>query len=380
MRTLKYLALMCVCSGACSVAQDTIDGKASGISSLAPAAAQVAELEFSKPTTVQDLDSGSMIAGRFDCSGDGSVYTLIDGYALSAETAPGGKLALMAIRPDGSITNFSWRSVHGFINISLPISIFVGNDLVYVLVNGAKRSAAQGYMSNYPLILAFDNQGTLVDTVVLDQNLRPLVLGVFPSGNILLVSEDRLNHRMALNLVGRDGTPIRELQLGDHDFVVRAARMSPSAHGTTNYSPLLLLSMSKFFPSGDNLLLVPLETAGLPILELDEHGVLQSVVPRLPDNMVLESFLSSNAADFKLRLASLVETDKETLDARGKVLGVATRPSERIGEFSRDDGSLLREIDIGGPGVQPACENKGTFRFLTSNNQRSLQVVTARVR
>jgi hypothetical protein len=376
MRMFPYLVLICLSAGACSSAQNTESGKAGGMPALAPKRADVAALEFSKPKIVEDLGAGPMIVGRLDCSDDGSIYTLIDGYALNS-----GSTALLAIHPDGTVTSLLWRSVPGFAHISPPKSIFVGNGRVYVLVSGESDSAKQGNISRYPLVLAFDKQGSIVGTVVLKQDLNSLVLGVFPSGNILLISEDRLNHRMALNLVGADGAPIRELRLYDSDFVVRAAQMPTASRGPASYSTYLLITMSKFFPSGDNLLLVPLETSGLPMVELDERGVLHSVVPHLPDDMILEGFVSSNASSWKVRLANAIENDKEPLDLQGKVLGVATRPSARIAELSRTDGSLLRELDMGGPGVQPACETDGTFRFLTSGaGQGRLQVVTARVR
>jgi hypothetical protein len=367
MRRFQDLVLICLLAVACSQAQDTEAGKASA----AP------RLEFSNPRAVEDLGVAPMIVGRLDCSDDGSIYTLINGYALNRD-----RLALLAIHVDGTVTSFPWRSAPGFADISMPKSIFVGNGRVYVLVNAERKSAKQAHGSSYPLVLAFDKEGSLVATVVLEHDLNPLVLGVFPSGNILLVSEDRLNHGMALNLVGADGTPIRELRLNASDFVMRAAQMPAAVRGTSNYSPPLLISMSKFFPSGDHLLLVPLETSGLPIVELSEREVLHSVIPHLPDNMVLEAFLPSNdALSWKVRLATILENDKEMMDSQGKVLGVATRPSARIAELSRTDGRLLQEIDIGGDGIQPACETNGTFRFLTSGaGQGHLQVVTAQVR
>lgn len=380
MRMSQYLVLMCLCAGACANAQDTEIVKAGGMSALGQKSVVVVAIEFSKPKIVEDLNAGSMIAGRFDCSNDGSIYTLIDGYALNIGTALNERLALLGIHPDGTVTSLPWRLVPGFTDVSLPKSIFVGNGHEYVLVNAERKTAKPGYVSRYPLVLTFDVKGSLVGTVVLSQDLNPLSFGVFPSGNILLVSEDRLNHRMALNLVGADGVPIRELHLNDSDFVVRASHMPAAARGPSSYSTSLLIAMSKFFPSSNHLLLVPLETSGLPIVELDERGVVRSVVPLLPNNMVIESFLPTNdASSWKVRPATVLENDTETLDSQGKVLGVATRPANRIAVISRTDGSLQREIDIGGPGIQPACEIDGTFRFLTSSDQGRLQVVTARV-
>lgn len=141
MRILQDLVLISLLAGACSQAQDTEAGKVSA----AP------KLEFSNPRAVEDLDVAPMIVGRLDCSDDGSIYTLMDGYALSSE-----KLALLAIHPDGTVTSFPWRSAPGFADISMPKSIFVGNGRVYVLVNAESKSAKQEHRSHYPLVLAFD--------------------------------------------------------------------------------------------------------------------------------------------------------------------------------------------------------------------------------
>ena len=119
MRMLQDLVLICLLAGACSQAQDKEAGKATA----AP------KLEFSNPRAVEDLDVAPMIVGRLDCGGDGSIYTLIDGYALNSE-----RLALLSVHPDGTVTSFPWRSAPGFADISMPKSIFVGNGRVYVLV------------------------------------------------------------------------------------------------------------------------------------------------------------------------------------------------------------------------------------------------------
>jgi hypothetical protein len=373
MKPSSQLALAIFVCSASVLAQEIDPGKA-GSRSIQQAA--LAALEFSKPQLVEDVGAGAMIAGRFDCDPGGSIYTLMMGVTGGD---PDSHLALMAIRPDGTTTNFSWWSAPGLAAVSAPPkSIFVGNGHVYVLAWAAEEQ--EGRKSKYPAVLIFNGDGTLEDTVKLEPDWNPLTLGVFASGNMLLASEDRLNHRMELSLVDDHGALIREIPLAGNDFVTRAAQLPPAARGPVNYSPTLLISMAKFVPLGDHLLLVPLGTGNLPILELDEHGVAGSTIPQLPQGTVLQGFISSGTSAFTVRLARLLESDKEVYDSQGKVLGYATEPSQRMTEISRESGRVLREIDLGAVGVQPACEANGAYRLLTSGAEQRLQVVAARLR
>src|SRR5271156_5406006 len=108
MRAFECLLLTYLCSGACCSAQDLGAEK----DSEAPKSA-VVSLEFSQPKAVQDLTAAPMVVGRFDCSDDGDIYTLIDGYAVNRESAANNTLALLAIHPDGCATSLPWHSVPG---------------------------------------------------------------------------------------------------------------------------------------------------------------------------------------------------------------------------------------------------------------------------
>jgi hypothetical protein len=129
MRSAGFLLLLGLSVGACSIAQDGPAGYVNGLPALTPRPA-AAELQFSKPIVIEDLNAAPSLIGKLPCGEDGSVYSLVDGYALSNE-----RLALLAIHPDGTVTSFPYRSVPGFTNISEPKSIFVGNGRVYVLIN-----------------------------------------------------------------------------------------------------------------------------------------------------------------------------------------------------------------------------------------------------
>jgi hypothetical protein len=104
--------------------------------------------------------------------------------------------------------------------------------------------------------------------------------------------------------------------------------------------------MIKLISSGDRLLLVPLGTSDGSILELDENGIVSSVIPQLPENLVLDSFISSDESSFKVQLGRLPESTKKLVDSQGKWLAVATAPHHRITEVSRRDGHILRELEL----------------------------------
>ncbi len=184
---------------------------------------------------------------------------------------------------------------------------------------------------------------------------------------------------MALDLVSAAGAPIRQLDLGPSDYLEQSPKFK-LGNSTRRYNSTLLIAMAKLYPIGNNLLLVPLEISGLPILELSEHGTVKSVVPQLPDGTIIDSVIPSSSSILKVRMGRIVETEHPALDSEGDLLSVGTTPSERITELSLKDGTIVRETDIGSAAVQPACEAGGALRLLTSSGSAGkLAVVTTPV-
>jgi hypothetical protein len=368
-----------LCIALLTVAQCAVGQQSAPVVAGEPGKSNLAAFEFSKPKSVEGVGPGSMIAGRFECGEDGSIYALLAGDAPKGD--PDSHVALMGIRSDGTTTSFPWWSAPGFTKVTGPNAIFTGNGHVYVLVKARGGSEADDHPSAHPAMLTFNQEGVLESAVRLNADSHPLTFGVFPSGNMLLVSQDRLNHRMDLSVVSKTGSPIREISLGKDDFVTKSAAMSPTVRGADNYSPLLLVAMSKVLPLDGHLLLVPMETGDLPMIEIGEDGVLGSTTPHLPADLVIEGLVSSSPTSYTLRVARHIDSkDNGARDAQGKVLAIAVAPYQRLTEISRTDGSVLREIDLGSSGIEPACEADGAYRLLTSGSEKKLQVVTARLR
>jgi hypothetical protein len=348
----------------------------------APEPANRASLEFSMPETIKNLGPGAMVAGRFDCGDNGTIYALVQGAVTgtNADPKPDGEFALLGIHPDGAVRSFPWWAAPGFSRILTIRSTFVGNGQVFLLVRGERANEGHGLTARSEAVLKFDANGILKDSVALARNMSPWVLGVFPSGNLLLVSEDRLNHRVALDLVDQHGVFIRRLKLNQNDLLERAAQLPHSRRGTGSYSPGFLIGSSRLVPWNGHLLLVPLLTSGLPISEIGEDGIISSTDIHLPEKVVLESILSSSDSTFTVQLGEVLDSGTLPTDSEGRLIGVGTRPLDRITEISRISGGVVREIDLGSAGPEPACETGGTYRLLISDSQKELQTVSATIR
>jgi hypothetical protein len=335
-------------------------------------------LEYSTPQLVQDIEAAPALAGPYGCDGDGSIYAWINGYIFAGGNSNPDRLALVGIHPDGTVTNFSGHSVTGPNGTSsFPKSFFVGDDHVYLLVD---TPVSAGGGSHTQSVLVLDKRGGLNRAITLESNIHPLVFGVFRSGKILAVSEDSSSHRMAFRLIDGNGAFIREIQLKDSDFILGTSELIPDSHTTVNYSPALLISMIKVIALGEHLLLVPIGTSNRPILELDENGIVGSVIPQLPDHMVLESFISSDESSFMVQLGRLLESTKKSVDSQGRVLGIATAPRHLITEISRKDGSIVRELELKEPDLLPLCQTDSVFHILAAPSEGRLQVLTAESR
>lgn len=223
---------------------------------------------FSRPQVVADLGPRPTIAGRFGCSRNGTIYAFVDGYIPKANhSGATDRMALLGIHPDGTATNFDWHSICGYAHVFWPKSLFVGYDHINVLVK-AEREIAGGKRVPDFLVLTFDQNAVLARTTALPNGIEPWVMGAFRSGNMVLISEDRLNHRMVADLIASDGSPIRQLDLGNDDYLALASTMPD---GPGKYEPDFLIASSTFHPFEDNLLLIP-TVSGLPSSRLASRG------------------------------------------------------------------------------------------------------------
>jgi hypothetical protein len=288
-------------------------------------------LEYGDPILITKLSKTDGISGAFRCGADGSALFMLyrDDQWQDATGHPRGHIALASAAPDGKLTSIPWQTVPGYKNIDVPKSYFASHDRYYVLTSAEKETAAGTHPvpTRIPLALVFDQTGSLKDVAPLDPTLNPISIAAFGSGDILLVSEDTLNRRMRLSVVDSAGNKLRDIKLEDDDDPSR--HHGPNAEGSkggVTISPHALIGMTEVNPYGQNLLLVPLATSGLPILEIDESHVVRSVVPHLPKGNIIARFIPSDGRTWNIRLGG------------AERFSVRSTRCRRTGERSRRDG------------------------------------------
>jgi hypothetical protein len=132
------------------------------------------------------------------------------------------------------------------------------------------------------------------------------------------------------------------------------------------YSPDALAHFTEIHPYRQDLLLVPANTSGLPIVEINESGIVRSITPQLPEKSILSRWLDSDDLTWHI-YPGKVHGKPQTDTQSGKVSGVASIGSNQIDEINPNDGSVTRTILIPPGGVLPACEHGGDYLFVTSH-------------
>lgn len=334
-----------------------------------------AHLEFDKPIMVTSLTQGSGIAGTISCTDTGSVLFLMDRSdpGTDANGHPLGHIELVSVTPKGELRQYAWSNLPNFRNVLAPTSYFAADGKVYALVHAEKIDAnhPEQRQPSLPLVLVFGSNGDMERTIPVDPALDPITLGAYANGDLLLISEDTLNRRMRLTVMDSVDGAVRELRLFDNDAMEHNGAGAPSANGDVTYSPDLLAHFTEIHAFGDDLLLVPMNTWGMPIVEVNENGIVRAVRPALPQNAVVGWWIDSDGRTWKVRTGEV--RGKPVKDAStGEVMGVAVTGSKEIVEINPNDGAVTRRIAIDPGGVLPACEHDGDYEFLTAQQKDGL--------
>lgn len=340
-------------------------------------------LQYGDPMLVANLSKTGGISGNLHCGSDGSILFMLyvaDNWK-DATGHPRGHISLVSVTPEGKLTSIPWQTVPGYTDIDVPSSYFANGGRYYLLTSGRKATPDESGVkpAEVPLALTFDETGNLKNVAPLDPALDPISLAAFGSGDLLLISEDTLNRRMRLTVTDPSGGSPRNLSLEDSDDPTH--HDGPTASGSkggVTFAPHTLLGMIEAFPYGQDLLLVPQTTSGLPVLEVNEAHVVASVVPQLPKGDVIARFIPSDGRTWNIRLGSLNDSVYRMLDANGQAHAAGVMESKTIAEIDPSTGEIVRKLEMGVNGVYPACRVQSDFVFLTAHRKDgSLEVVKA---
>jgi hypothetical protein len=273
-----------------------------------------------------------------------------------------GDVALYGVRGANEIVQFNSHLATGYRLISPIARYFASESKVVGLAYGlgidhgdAKVGPDPNRVSN--VLLTFDRKGALLSTDVLDPNLKPEQLAAFSSGDLLLVAWDKVRKMTYLSVTDAHGSTQREIHFRDND---------PADDGNGS-SPLATLTI---YPYGEHLLLVPQDTRR-PIVEVNEHGVLNSYTMKIPAGYTRGLALSFGRRSWKFRMLKEDNGSQPVQAAQtdgNSKIGLASLQSIQgiVLEFNPDDGNVIREIDLPQTGFQPACENNGEVTFVSA--------------
>lgn len=316
-------------------------------------------LSYSPPRTFSVGSKSTVFQGQFQCGSDGSIF--FQGYETYLDDL--GVFKLESLSPSGDA--FSFNPVAppvGHKAYSSPFSYFVSNSRVLTLVTADKvdamdRSRKLGFSR---FILEYDYKGNFLKSIALEPGPTILAIAGFDSGDILLVTQDTFSKNVNLIVVDGSGASQSELKLFDNDYLgmIRGGdKQEPLPDGDQILGRML--SNAQYVPYGKNLLVVPVGTS-LPILEVNERGVIRSVSLNLPKGEVIGSMLPTTGLNWMI----MVATTKNSA-AGSSSDGSVTISTHEIQEFDPTEGNPVRRIDVT-KGLYPVCQYNGDFLFLTT--------------
>jgi hypothetical protein len=340
-------------------------------------------LHFGDPVTFPLGSKQSALLGDFKCDGDGSIYfPMTDDVYRSGPPPVFPALMITSLRPSGSAVRYSLQAVAGYRNLISEARYFISASSVYVLATALKIDPVdnQKTIERSHLIEVFSHKGELTRTIILDPDLSPINLAAFETGEILIFSLDRLNHTTRLFLLDSAGRRESELSLFDNDFAKKLDLAAKTGVYPSKDDRALsnLLAVANLIPRGENLLLAASQ-ANLPVLELNQHGVVRALTLALPPGTTLQSLIPSDdgllhALVGKLHPVPSSNTASEGASPSETDLGLV--PTE-IDEFYPLDGSLSRRVSLE-PGPIPVCDIRGSYVFLAPREaDGKLQMILA---
>lgn len=330
-----------------------------------------ASFRLSDPETLPIGASGKPVTGIFHCTSDGSIFLQV--LTLLDDPRAPGDVALYAVRDATDIVRFDPKSAPGFRKIS-PISrYFAAESEVVGLAFGIRIDQGDvqaGTDSKHPspVLLKFDRKGTLQWTKDLDRKLGVDQIGVFASGDLLLVAWDKSRQKTHLLVTNDAGSILREIELADND---------PADH-KMEFSPLATLEIR---PYGKNLLLIP-EDMDRPILEVNEFGVVKAHNLHAPKGYDESIPMTFSPRTWKFRMIEdpkpnqpngSVQGEPEAKQVTGEShassgIGLDSLQSAKVVilDFDPDSGDVVRQYGLPTTGIHPACENNGEYTFVSS--------------
>jgi hypothetical protein len=204
----------------------------------------------------------------------------------------------------------------------------------YVVSDGSRLETNRNVADHHMYLAIFDRGGTYKKSVLLDETFVLQQVGVFPSGTLLSLGFDKQDHAPKVVLLKDDGTLLRIL-----DVPKNAAPDSMLAN-QNGKGPAVYVKRTQLVPHGKSIILVQ-NKESFPLLEVNEAGEIRTILPKLPQGMLVNEVIPSD---------------------QGLYVQINAPPDGLLDEISEQDGVVLRRFRIEAKSpYNVACVRKGSF-------------------
>lgn len=310
--------------------------------------------------------------GNATCAPDGTLF-------MEMAAIPPEKMdyTLYSLSDGTKDVRYAVAMVPGYKSVGFGFQYFASDYGVVTVVGATPQKnpmeeSQDAAPQNVNLALIFDRKGTLQRAVPIPQNIDARSIGMYSSGDLLVVSKDAAANRLHLLVLDRDGDVKSELSLFDYDY--EANRKSGKGQPLAK-----LLDQTDFvhiLPHGDNLLLVPQGTAAT-IIEVNEQGIVRATDLALPPGYLIRSLISSDGPYWTVSSYG----DAKIVHDKASGQSNATFHTGPLFQFNSFDGSLVRRINM--PENLKAnilCAHGGEFIAVTTDRKTGrLEMLTGSV-
>lgn len=341
---------------ACTAAFSQTDGGGP----VSPPSIPISQLAFDPPQRTSLGAMGTAMSANYTCAEDGTTFLQIAGSPRKMD------FVLHSLQGTTGDTHFDVPHIPGYGPIpDWTWNFFVNDQQVAMLVNAPIEQNQFEKQEARPtwvwLALLYDRKGTFERAVPIPQELDPKSVGIYGSGNLLVIAANKITKAAELFVLSPKGDVINHFLLFDEDYNTNkiAKKQQPLAEMTPDGA----LTFMQLVANGSNLLLVPQDT-GAPISEVNERGIVRTVQLKLPKGTAIASFLSHNESLWKIRtfVDEKVTTDSKTGQTSGDL---DTGP---VLEFNSFDGSLLRRFEEPAKlNARLTCEHNGDYTAITTD-------------
>lgn len=346
-------------------------------------------LSFGKPQPTPLGKKGQAMLGDSTCAPDGTLFTQM--YAVSQRPI----WSLDSLTDGTDVVRYAATAAPGFKNISGPYKYFATDNAVVTLVaaeplGNSMAEHESEHRNSVTLALVYDRKGALERAVPIPPHIDPQSIGMYGSGDLLVITKDASTNRLRLLVLDHDGDIKNELSLFDYDY--EANRKSGKGQPFAKYFDAA--GTIQIVPHGDNLLLVPQLTQAT-VVEVNEQGIVRATDLQLPHGYLIRALFPGDGPYWTVSTFGDVKiyTGKVYSYAPGADISKSptpvkvsskTSPTFRQGslfQFNSFDGSLVRRIDM--PEKSTAnilCAHNGEFTALTTDKDTGrLEMLTGSV-